>query len=331
MAFENEAAPNTAERHQGRLAYIDDKFLPRNVLPPLWEKAQESSLVMRLGQRIPVSYGESVLPLSAVEPEVGQVGVGTRPQDREGHQKPVTGVAWDSTTFSPIKLAGIITVSEEFATVDPRGLNSQLRGKLASAIGRGLDLAVFHGRRPDNGDALQGIDANSYVNATTKRVYLDADTATSVKDDMIAGWELVTTAEHDVNGWAIDKLFQPKILGATDKDGKNVFGGEVDLSGAARSLLGLPVEYGKAVSGKLGAAARTNVRLFGGDWTRVLYGFADRVRIKRSTEAVITDAAGNTINLWQTNQVALMVEVTVGWKVDPEAFFALETGTPPAP
>ncbi|RJQ79973.1 phage major capsid protein [Pseudonocardiaceae bacterium YIM PH 21723] len=332
MAFQNELPPNTAARHQGRMAYLDDRFLPRTVLGPLWEQAQESSLVMRLGQRVPVSYGETVMPVSAVEPEVGQVGTGTSFAEREGHVKPVTGVAWGHTSFAPIKLAGIITVSEEFSNIDPQGLNSTLQTKLANAIGRGVDLAVFHGRRPDTGGELLGIEQNGFVAKTTKKIELaDKDprvpAGSPLRQQLIDGWELVANERLNMNAWAVDPLFRPKLVAAMDPQGRALFGGEVDLAAQRSSLLGLPAEYGRAVSGQVGTYAGDRCRIFGGDWSRCLFGFADAVRIKKSTEGVVT-VGDQTVNLWQTNQVALLIEVTFGWLVDPRAFVKFELPAP---
>ena len=90
--------------------------------------------MLRLGRQVPVGYGETVIPLNTLEPEVGQVGVGTRPQDREGYRKPVSGIAWGSQSFAPIKLATIVTASEEFARADVNVWSSD--SQLASAVSR---------------------------------------------------------------------------------------------------------------------------------------------------------------------------------------------------
>src|SRR5690606_40622750 len=88
-----------------------------------------------------------------------QVGGGTSNEEREGGVKPTSGVGWGSRSFSPIKLATIVTVSEEFARTNPNGLYTQIQSDMAYAIGRGIDLAMFHGRQPLNGAALACIDA----------------------------------------------------------------------------------------------------------------------------------------------------------------------------
>ena len=59
----------------------------------------------------------------------------------------------------------------------------------------------------------------------------------------------------------------------------------------------------------------------------MLYGYADGVRVKVTDTGVITSADGTQINLWQTNQVAVLIEVTFGWWVDPDAFHILREGS----
>lgn len=323
MAFQNEVSPNREDRHQGRLAYLTDDFLPKEITGTMWETAQESSLVLRLGRQIPVGYGETVIPVQSVEPEVGQVGVGTRPQDREGYRKPVSGIAWDQRSFAPIKMATIVTASEEFARANINGMWTDITAQLARAVGRGIDLAVFHGKRPDNGDALLGISANGYVNlAPTPIDYPTTPAALDV--DLTTAWARLVNAGYDPNGWAIDQRFIPAVITARDPAGNPMFQNSLNLSQTSLgTLVGLPVEAGRAVSGVVGRGEDSGTRAVLGDWTRLVYGYADQVRVKATDTGVITSADGTNVNLWQTNQVAILIETTFGWLVDPNAFVRL--------
>lgn len=331
MAFQNEVSPNREERHQGRLAYLTDDLLPKETTGLLWEQAQESSLVLRLGRQVPVGYGETVVPMSTLEPEVGQVGVGTRPQDREGYRKPVSGIAWDSQSFAPIKLATIVTASEEFARANVNGMWSNITSQLARAIGRGIDLAVFHAARPDNGADLLNVTANGNVNAAGNAPHnhvTQYDAGTDTLDVVLTeAWADLVTRGYSPSAWAIDERFVPPVLTARDQNGNLIFNGGLNLSSTSMgSIAGLPAERGRAVSGMLGAHDSNNNRAILGDWSRLLYGYADGVRVKVTDTGVITSADGTQVNLWQTNQVAVLIEVTFGWLVDPNAFHILRTG-----
>lgn len=333
MAFENELAPNTPARHQGRLAYVPDDLLPPTLVGPIFEKAQETSLVMRMGTPIEVDYGETSIPVTTARPEVGQVGVGTRNQDREGYRKPVSGSAWDTKTFAPIKLATIVTASDEFVRKNPLGLYTKMQGDLAFAIGRGVDLAVFHGKQPINGAPLLGIEASNVLANTPNVVTLPADRRASVYESLLTGYEIVVEDE-DFTAWAVDPRFRARLIrdGAErDVNGNLVNPAEINLNAQSGNILGIRSEYGRAVAGDLGAATNSGIKVIGGDFSKLRYGFADEIRVKVSDQATLTDGAGNTVNLWQTNQVALLIEVTMGWILgEPDAFVAFKQA-PPTP
>jgi len=322
--FQNEVAPNRDDRHQGRLAYAGE-FLDDEVAGEVWEKAAESSLVLRLGRQVPVGYGETVIPVNTVQPEVGQVGVGTSSAQREGYRKPVSGVAWESQAFSPIKLATIVTASSEFVRANPKGLWSRLAPQLAEAIGRGIDLAVFHGKRPDTGDALLGVANNGWLNQADS-VSFDGVGADPLDELFTQLWAAAVNYGVDPNAIALDPLMAPVLVGARDSEGNRIFQNSFNLSATEqRSIAGLKVETGKAVSGRVGRATDSNTRAILGDWSRCLYGYADPVSVKITDSATIRDAYGEPVDLWQTNQVAIMIETTFGWKVDPDAFGRLVT------
>lgn len=317
MAFLNELAPNTADNHQGRLAYVPDDLLPKTITTEMFQKAQENSLVLRLGRRIPVSFGETIIPVNIKRPEVGQVGTGTTNAQREGGTKPLSGVAWDSKMMQPIKLATIVTVSEEFARTNPQGFYSQLQSDLGFAIGRGIDLAVFHGKQPLTGAALAGIDASNVLNNTTKVINTDTSVDNNLYDELIAAYGLVTADDFDFDGWAVDTRFRPRLIQAgaeRDVNGNLTNPGQLNLNGNVGNILGFPAQYGKAVRGDLGAATATTTQIIGGEFQQLAWGFADNIRFKISDQVTLTDGV-NTTSMWQTNQVALLVECTFGWVV----------------
>ncbi len=331
MATLNELKPTATQEQaagkvQGRLAHVPADLLPKEIVGPIFEKAQESSLVLRLGENIPVSYGETVIPINTKRPEVGQVGTGTSNEQREGGVKPVSGLGWGSRSFSPIKLATIVTTSEEFARSNPRGLYSRIQNDLAFAIGRGIDLAVLHGKQPINGQPLQGIEAANVLANTTNKIYLDEpeDGKTvggkrkALVEQVLAGYDLVAdNSDNEFDGWAADTRYKGQLSRATvvrDVNGNIADPAAVNLRAGVTELAGFPVNYGRAVAGDLGAATDSGMRLLGGDFSQLRYGYADQVRVKVSDTATLT-SGGETISLWQTNQIAILIEVTFGWVV----------------
>src|SRR5690606_21543210 len=332
MATLNEVEPNEAPvdgqggDHRGRLAHLPSDLLPKEIVGPVFEKAQESSLVLRLGQQIPVGYGETVIPVNTKRPEVGQVGGGTSNEEREGGVKPTSGVGWGSRSFSPIKLATIVTVSEEFARTNPNGLYTQIQSDMAYAIGRGIDLAVFHGRQPLNGAALAGIDAANVLANTTNEVELSRG---NMIEGLLEGYGLVA-GNPEFAGWAVDTRFRGQLARAQvarDVNGNVANPAGLNLASTSGDLLGFPAQYGRAVGGDLGAAPDSGIRVVGGDFSQLRYGYADQVRVKVSDTATLMD--GDTpISMWQTNQIAILIEVTFGWVLgSTDAFVKYTNGT----
>ncbi|AEO94457.1 major capsid protein [Mycobacterium phage Wilkins] len=333
MATLGELAPDTAgSNHQGRLAHVPSDLLPKEIVGPIFDKAQESSLVLRMGEMIPISYGETIIPTTVKRPEVGQVGVGTSNEQREGGVKPLSGTAWDTRSVSPIKLATIVTVSEEFARMNPSGLYTKLQGDLAYAIGRGIDLAVFHGKSPLTGSALQGIDTDNVIANTTNVDYLQ-EAGDPLLDRLLDGYDLVSAnTDVEFNAWAVDPRFRAHLLRSQayrDANG-NVDPSRINLAAMTGDVLGLPAQFGRAVGGDLGAATDTKTRIVGGDFSQLKFGFADEIRVKMSDTATLTDANSKSVSMWQTNQIAILIEVTFGWLLgDKQAFVKFVDDTDP--
>lgn len=317
---------------QGYLNRLHSDRLPREVVGDIFAKAKNESLLLSLGREIPVSVNENVVWADDTYPEAGQVG-GTTLASREGEEKPIQGIEFATPkVFSPIKLAVIVTVSEEFARTNPDQLYSNLAPKLAGAIGRAADLAAFHNKDAVLGTDLVGTTNNSYVNATTNRVDLDLSQGANpdAVAQLLAGVSMVEDDEdgnYEVSAFAARPSVRTKLATLRDANGNPVFqgaypgsGAEINLRAGMNSLFGLPVAYSRTVRGKVGAVDDQGVLMFAGDFSQLAWGFADDIRIKVSDQATV-----GGVSMWQTNQIAVLAEATFGWIVnDPNAFVAYD-------
>lgn len=326
----------TAPYGQGRMGRTDlpTWMLPKEITGDIFAKVQEDASLLSLGQQVRVSMGENVMRGGGTDPEAGQVGVGTAFQDREGHAKPISGFAFgEEKSFSPIKLATIVTVSDEFVTVNPEGLYSELAPKLSAAVGRAAELAVFHNKSALTGGALVGTATNgSVVGGLSATHKLTLDPALNLYEQILEGYELVVEDESknfDFTGFASHPQFRAKLARIRDEQGNQVLTsgggsslsltqGPINLRAQLGELMGLPVAFGKAVSGKIGNNADSGIRLIGGDFSQFAYGFADGIKLKVSDQTVVRG-----VSMWETNQVAILAECTFGWYVnDADAFVA---------
>lgn len=280
-------------------------------------KAVQDSVIKKLaGDQLALPLTGSSIAVQTSLPEAGVVG--------EAGLKPVTSLGLSSKTLRPIKVAAIITWSEELAKADKLGLEGIIQQQLAGAITRAFDLAVLHGKST-NGQTIPGVE---FVNQTTKRVELGttAQTKGGISGDIITGIKAVQDARlgYRVNGLAADNSLRLDLMAATDTNGRPIYQSSLDLTDDMGKVFGLPTAYGNAVSGQIGTNADTKVRAIGGDWSQLVYGFANEITFKYSNEASITDGA-TTTSLFQTNQEALLCEASFGWAIaDTNAFFALE-------
>lgn len=320
---------------QGRMGRVDlpEWMLPKEVTGDIFAKVAEDASLLSLGQQISVSMGENVMRYGSTDPEAGQVGVGTAFDQREGYAKPLSGFAFgEEKSFSPIKLATIITVSDEFVTVNPEGLYGEIAPKLTAAVGRAAELACFHNRSALTGGALAGTSNNgSVVGGIPVGNQLTLDLSENLVDQILAGYDLVVNDEDknfDFTGFAAHPQFRSKLAQARDRQGNlafqaagaslNLVQGPVNLRAGLGDLLGLPVAFGKAVSGRIGNYVGTDIRLVGGDFSQFAYGFADGIKLKVSDVATVRG-----VSMWETNQVAILAECTFGWYVnDASAFVA---------
>ncbi len=323
--------PHIGPGVQGHLNLMPAEMLPETVVGDIFTKAKAQSTVMQLGQQVPVGINETTVTVSGMFPEAGQVG-GTTLASREGAKKPVAGLQYGSQkSFMPIKLAVIVTVSREYALTNPEGYYTQLTTQLSRAIGRAADLAVVHGRDALRGTALVGIENNSYLNATTNRVELDLSTGADpdLVDQILAGWSMVNDEDNGVNNLdmtalAVAPSIRPRVVTMRDETGQRVYapgdapssGFDINVNSSFGSLLGIPVAFATSVTGKLGQSTDTGVRMIGGDFSQLAYGYADAISVRISDQASLDNGAGGVINLWQTNQIAVLAEATFGWYVN---------------
>lgn len=316
---------------QGRLSQMPADRLPKSMLGDIFSKAEEQSLLMTLGRQVPVGINETVIRVGDTFPEAGQVGNGTTLDDREGAKKPISGYKYgDEKSFAPIKLAVIVTASEEFARQNIDGLYSELATQLPRAIARAADLAVFYNLDALRGYPLKGTTDNGYINATTNRVELNFHKDADLVDQILQGYDLVTGEDvYDFTNFAALPSMRSKIVTRRDSNGNPVFvpgafpgsGAEINVNANVGSLLGVPVTFNKLVGGKVGnVPAASKVKMFGGDFSQLVYGYADDIRFKVTDQAYV-----GGVSLWETNQIAVLCEATFGWYVnDAEAFVAYE-------
>lgn len=240
----------------------------------------------------------------------------------ETAEKPVVDPSFGSKTMIPYKLAQIITVSEEF-TRDAANLWNAVQAQASEAIAQAIDKTFLAGTIPLPG--ADGVDTLA-----------DAQTV-SVKNGKYVDFVKIATTvlnnNGDLNGIAITNKGLAKFLSAVDENGRPLMVpgvGSTELGSAfGARMIKSPWGYKEAVaasgSGASAVQAAPEVLGVAGDWTQAYYGTVQGIRIKMTDTATVKKGA-TTINLWQRNMIAFLVETEVGFIVRDKSKFVVITG-----
>jgi len=297
-------------------------FLPAHQAAPIFERAQQMSVVQRLVQQIPLAANGETVPVVTGAPAAGWVS--------EGGIKPATSGSLDIKTMTPKKLAAILVVSAEVVRANPGNYVQLMRGRLASTFARAFDRAALHDEGPD-GTAGAGPFA-TYLDQTTKGQEVGGSSQANggIHGDLVEAMrEIVTDADasgtpYRLNGWAIDARLEPSLWGATDTTGRPLYTelpNNADSDGLSTEgrLLGRRSFIGEGVATSNG----TSVVGYGGDWSQAAWGVVGGISFRVSTEAAVT-INGSLQSAFERNLFVLLAEAEYGFLLnDANAFVKL--------
>lgn len=268
--------------------------LPREISSEIWEKATQGSAVMRMARRIYLPGAGITVPIIDTD---GVADIVT-----ETAEKPVSNPTVSNKSMTPIKIAMIQTFSNEFRRDLPR-LYDALVDRAPAAITKKFDELAFHGtNNPTGFDTL--------ANATAISI------ATDTYPALVSAKSTVAAADGMLNGWALSPQAEAVLLAATDGQDRPLFLNSATDQGSVGRILGEPVYFNRAAY----QAGTPNTLGIAGDWDRAMYGIVDDITIKISDQATINDGT-KQINLWQRNMFAILVEATLGFAVQDDAYF----------
>jgi len=230
-----------------QLSNVSSTLLPPIITEPIFKKASETSAVMQLARRVPLSVtAQTAIPVPLDVPTAGWVS--------EGAQKPVQTGGVGVKTMTGKKVALLVPVSQEVVMSNAAGLYDQLQQDLPTAISRAFDYAAIHGLDLKTGGAGPFSD---YLTQTPNAQVIGATAANAggVYADLWKGiQQVVNIPGMDFGGFAADPRLVPECALSVDNNGRPLF---VDSSfnansptNASRSLVGYNVAFNTGVSGK---------------------------------------------------------------------------------
>ena len=287
--------------------------LPPELSREVITRATEQSTIAQVAGRADMSIKgtEFVIDRGYVEADIVE----------EGKPKPVSDFGLNYVRAVPLKAAVIVDWTREARIANPGGVLDRIGDRLSEAIAQQIDAAVLYGKSVKSGADIDGL---AHLNQTENRVELGTATAAKggLTTDFLAGYSAVANEGHDFTGFVADPRLRSDLIGAVDAQGRPVFQSGVSLNASMGSLLGLPVAYGRAVSGRYGrTGADTGVRAFGGDFAGALkLGFVENVSIKTTDTATV-----GGVSMWETNREAALCEAIFSFVItDLDAFAAYE-------
>lgn len=222
-------------------------LLPKTITGPIFNKATESSAVMSLARRVPLSVSaNTAIPVSMNVPIaewVAEAGV------KSGSQ---VGVGVKEMTGK--KLALLVPVSNEVVMTNPGGLYDQLQQDLPTALARAFDYACITGKSLKTGSAgpfteYIALSPNTVALGTT------AQASGGLYADLVTSVGKIVDKNYMMTGWAADPRVEVDTMLATDTQGRPLLSdlhstSTGDVTGNRRSLIGWPAVFNQGVSGR---------------------------------------------------------------------------------
>lgn len=295
---------------------LDGQRLPG--LAPEWaatvlKEGFEGSVVGRVIPSEPMPLTGKDIPVYDSEIEVGLVG--------EAQAKPqVTPGGFSVRPMRSAKVAGIAVVSKEVADVNPLRMLELTQNDMRNAISRAVDSLVLF-NRDLRGNVYTGVNV-PVVGGENTDVYIGDGPVTA--DNLLDAYDAIVNNRDDVdpNGWVFDTRQRARLARLLQEHED----GLPNLRAGVTSVAGLPAYFSRAFA-RVAKQDPTQGNLVGilGDFSKVRWGFVERLDIQRSTEATV-----GGVSMFETNQIALLIEATLGWTtLDQAAFATIRTGTEP--
>lgn len=290
------------------LPEVGSQQFPRSISDSIFDDVARESVVQKLARRVNLPENGTMIPITTEKPVAGWVA--------EGARKPVTNAGSNFVFMDRKKLACIVVFSMEYVRSDPTKLYANIRPQIKEAFATAFDLAAIHGLAADGSAG----PFPSFLTQTTKSVELGSTAQANggTYGDLVAGLSLLVNDNKRLTGFAVDPKAEPVLLSSVDLNGRPIWVDAPADETVGNRLIGRPAGISEGVAGPSGDPA--NLRILGGDWSKVAYGIGSDITFSVSNEATVS-IDGAMTSLWQDNLVALRAEAEYGLVVaDPESF-----------
>ena len=271
--------------------------LPSDISGEILQKTQEESAIMRLARRIDLPGRGVTIPVITGDPTAAWVA--------ETGVKPVSNGTPGTKLMQAFKVATIMTFSKELVR-DAAALYRAIVEKGPAAIAKVFDQTIIgavNAPSASNFDTFANCTAVSIANANNG-TYLG----------LVAANGNIAQAGGRMNGVAVGAQGESLLFSAVDTTGRPIFMPSAN-DGSIGAVLGSRIVENNGLY-VAGTSPAPNIVGIAGDWTQAKYGIVNGIEFSYADQASIDDGNGNTINLWQQNMVAVLVEAELGFRAD---------------
>jgi hypothetical protein len=291
-----------------------DVTLPTQIVDGIVEKTKTGSTIAALSGQEPMRFGD--VTIVTFDDDLTAEFVEQSGAKSADDAKPSNVVA------VPHKAVVNFRTSDEFVSADEEyqlGILDKFEEKCALALARGLDLGAYFRINPRTGTEIS--TWTNYLNATTNRVEITADSKPDLDFEAAAG--LVIGDGYRPTGAAFDPTYAWSLSTARFADGRKKFP-ELGLGVDVSAFEGLAASVSSTVSGKPkdGDATDNKVRAIVGNYQQGIRWGVQRTFPFRMLEFGDPDNTGR--DLAGHNEVLFRAEVIFAWYVFVEQFAVIE-------
>lgn len=280
----------------------ENLLLPPEISRDIWSKVEESSAIIQLGTKVPVTGVGREWQILEGEIEAEWVA--------ETDEKPVSTMELGTKKMLPYNIAVILPFSNQFRR-DAANLYAEIVRKAPAALSRTFDRTVFG-----------FIDAPGEHFDTFKEI-TDVDVETNgIWPGLVETYTQIANADGELDGWVITPQMKARLLNALDNNGRPLFIDSMNTQNNVASLMGYPT-YVKKYLHQEGGSGKGETLGYAADWTNLYWGTVGNVSMSISDQATL-NIGGKQINLWQRNMFAARFEVEFGCILrEPDQFVRL--------
>ncbi|QWT18102.1 phage major capsid protein [Collinsella sp. zg1085] len=284
--------------------------LPQSVSSEIWAKAQESSVVMKLAERITLPGNGLTIPVVTGDPVAAWTA--------ETEEKPVGKHTLTTKTMKGYTVALIEPFSNQFRA-NNEALYEALVGRLPMSIAKVFDQTVF-GFQDAPGESFDTLAQAPALDVSVKTY-----------DAFVDAIGTVSKAEADLNHWVLSPAARTVLLKAKDSNNRPLFISNASVEGAPNSVLSIPAHFSRHAYKPAVTSKSVEVVGFGGDWSGARYGIVQDINIAIADQASLSVKDGSKtvqLNLFQRNMFAVRIELEIGFVIrSASEFVRLENGT----